>query len=454
MSVDETPTDFSVITDPDTMKTTSLGSVTGLLCFRLGDTIFPAPQGSRLVLSNMESWLFRLGSMALQVDNVAMFRFMDGSERLWARSLGDGRVVLQGLDGSAGRTRTDCLIVRMADFVQAILMAADKAVDVARARDWESRSRERIADMAERIWRWKDVAVWGGDPSPVPTGNSPDPASYGLPPVPTAEELRTDMAHILNCHTVGGSEATPGKTLFPASMDERQIEVAIRQAYAEGGINWQNGVHLRVRQIPEVMPTREDDDLEIEMWVNPVTKTIETAFPAPWSEDDPSQKGKVKAIPADVRVVVDTNTLRRNAGGSITGVVYFRCGDTPLPDVQWRDFVVRLLTWWLKQVGRVLLVCHLSPGHLRDLRFMEHHLPMLLSGAGPNRLVLGRATDQGGMNTDECFIVETTALLQSLLSAAEEVLEAVDTRGWASPETEELTRIHGRLKDLRRRDFW
>lgn len=454
MSIDETPTDFGVVTDPDTMEASSPSHVTGLLCFRLGDTIFPYPGCRELILDVVGEWLFPLGPMVLQVDNVVMFYFMDTAEGLWARSLGDGRVVLQGLYDDAGRERTDSFIVRMADIAQAILTAADEVVEVARAHDWYPSRRELIANMAERIRGWRDVAVWGGDPSAVPTGWSPDAASYGLPPTPTAEELCIDMTHILNCHTVGGSEATPGKSLFPAHMDERQIEVAIRQAYAEACLDWLDGVHLWGRRMRDLAQVRKDDDLEIEMWVNPVTRTIETAFPVPWREDDPSQKRKVNAIPADVRVVVDTNSLRRNAGGSITGVVYFRCGDMPLPNARWRDFVVCELTWWLKEVAQDLLVRHVSPGRARVLRFMEHHVPMLLSGAGPNRVLLGREADQGSLRIDEGFIVETTALMQSLLSAAEEVLEAVETRGWASPETEELARIHGRLNDLKRQDFW
>jgi len=447
MGIDETPTEFSVVIDPDTMKATSPVHVAGCLCSRLGDTIFPDPRGHELVLPIMDSWLFALGSMVLQVDNVAMFRLMDSSEWLWAKSLGDGRVVLQGLYDDPGRERTDCFIVRMADVVQAVLTAADKVVDVARAHDWDPPRREKIANMAERIRGWKDVAVWDGDPSPVLTGQSPDTSGYGLPPVPTADELCIDMTHILNCHTVGGSEATPGKTLFPANMDERQIEVAIRQAYAEGWLDWRDGVHLWMTEM------REDGGLEIEMWVNPVTSTIETAFPVPRSEDGPSKKRRVKEIHADVRVVVDTNTLRRNAGGSITGVVYFRCGDTLLPDAQWRDFVVRVLTWWLKQEAGELLVRH-PPAGWRNLEFMEVSVPALLSVAGPNRPAVRQATYLAWPSSDEGFIMETIALLQSLLSAAEEVLEAVETRGWASPETEKLARIHRRLNDLRRRDFW
>jgi len=299
-----------------------------------------------------------------------------------------------------------------------------------------------MARMAERIRGWKDVLGWHGDPEPALTGQFPDAAGYGLPPVPTAEELCIDMKHILNSHTVGGSEATPDKSLFPAHMDERQIEVTIRQAYAEGEFSWPDGVHLWV--------TRKEAGLDMEMWVNTASKTVETAYPLHWGEDDLFEKRTVKKIPVDVRVVVDTNTLRVNTGGSITGTVFFRCGDALLPGDHWRDFVVRLLTWWLKQVARELLVNPIP--YYRDLQFMEANLVVRLWGVGPNRLELAPTTSLGWRSPDECFIVETTTLMQSLLSAAEEVLGVVEARGWASPETEELARIHRRLKELTHRE--
>jgi len=61
------------------------------------------------------------------------------------------------------------------------------------------------------------------------------------------------------------------KDLFPESMSRTQVERAVRQAYRFGKKVGSQGDRALVRG--------QHDGLTIEMWVNRVTKTIETAYP-------------------------------------------------------------------------------------------------------------------------------------------------------------------------------
>jgi len=89
--------------------------------------------------------------------------------------------------------------------------------------------------------------------------------------LPAWKKIQIDMEHILSGHTVGGSRVSNAKTLFPARMNESEIEKAIREAYKNGKkVSSQDG---------SVLIRGTSGKLTIEMWVNLETKTIETAYP-------------------------------------------------------------------------------------------------------------------------------------------------------------------------------
>lgn len=152
----------------------------------------------------------------------------------------------------------------------------------------------------------------------------------------------------------------------------------------------------------------------------------------------------MKKMAADVDIVVDTSTLRLTAAGSVTGVVHFRFGETAFPEEKWRDFVVRLLTWWLKSLARMRLRIH----KYHEFRFMEADFVVdgFWDGVG-NPMLSGRSFREWP-GTNDRFAVEPGQLAQSLLSASEEVLGAVEAHGWRSPEIDEFARILRRVKEL------
>jgi RHS repeat-associated protein len=89
--------------------------------------------------------------------------------------------------------------------------------------------------------------------------------------LPSYKDINIDMEHITSGHTEGGSRVSPNKDLFPKTMSEKAIERAVREAY-------KNGSKLAT-QGERVLVEGKGAGLTIRMWVNKVTRTIESAWP-------------------------------------------------------------------------------------------------------------------------------------------------------------------------------
>lgn len=74
--------------------------------------------------------------------------------------------------------------------------------------------------------------------------------------------------------TIEGARAVQSglKDLFPKDWSAKQIETAIRQAY-------RNASKAGASQGDRVLLSGKGSGLKIEMWVNTVTKVIESAWP-------------------------------------------------------------------------------------------------------------------------------------------------------------------------------
>ena len=90
--------------------------------------------------------------------------------------------------------------------------------------------------------------------------------------LPSWRKIRLDMEEIASGHMPGGSRVSARKDLFPANMNEAQVERAVREAYRYGERVRFQGDRVLVRG-----QTR--DGLEIKIWVNTRTREIETAWP-------------------------------------------------------------------------------------------------------------------------------------------------------------------------------
>ncbi len=81
------------------------------------------------------------------------------------------------------------------------------------------------------------------------------------------------MAHVLDRHTSAGATAIQRNmtSLFPDSMNAKQIERAIKDAYRNASKIATQGDRILLQGMSGKM--------KIEMWLNKVTKVIETAYP-------------------------------------------------------------------------------------------------------------------------------------------------------------------------------
>lgn len=94
--------------------------------------------------------------------------------------------------------------------------------------------------------------------------------------LPSWKKVNIDMGEVLSGHTVSGTRAIQssmsgkGKDIF-SNMTETQIEKAIRQAYRYGKKLETQGDRTFI--------SGNYGGLTIQMWVNTITNTIETAWP-------------------------------------------------------------------------------------------------------------------------------------------------------------------------------
>lgn len=91
------------------------------------------------------------------------------------------------------------------------------------------------------------------------------------PNLPAESDLVVDMDHIAERHIEGG-RLIHGRDVFPTGMTREQVERAIREAYRGAKkVKSQTGGQLKLQG--------EAAGMVIEMYVNTVTKEIETAYP-------------------------------------------------------------------------------------------------------------------------------------------------------------------------------
>jgi len=91
--------------------------------------------------------------------------------------------------------------------------------------------------------------------------------------LPAWKKIAIDMEHIASGHMAGGTRVSNLKTLFSNYMSEKQVEMAVRNAYK----NVTDKLQTQGERI--LLRGKTDSGLIIEMWVNTSTKTIETAYP-------------------------------------------------------------------------------------------------------------------------------------------------------------------------------
>jgi RHS repeat-associated protein len=91
--------------------------------------------------------------------------------------------------------------------------------------------------------------------------------------LPAWKSIGIDMEHIASGHMVEGSRVSKLKTIFPEGMNPNQVERTVRSAY-------QNVTDKLLTQGDRTLLRGvSSSGLQVEMWLNKSTKTIETAYP-------------------------------------------------------------------------------------------------------------------------------------------------------------------------------
>ena len=124
----------------------------------------------------------------------------------------------------------------------------------------------------------------------------------------------------------------------------------------------------------------------------------------------------------DVSVHIDLASIRQSKSGSIMGRIAFRFGDLWFPEVDWSDFPVVILEWWLSALD----------GGGQELLFMD----------GPFSVILDRAARAARLIWGEvpgtAVHVDFDELLRSVQRAARSAIKRCDELAVTGPDVEAL----------------
>jgi hypothetical protein len=132
-------------------------------------------------------------------------------------------------------------------------------------------------------------------------------------------------------------------------------------------------------------------------------------------------------------VIVVEDSIVRSRSGLITSVAYIDFETHQFPSVDWDDFVVVILSWWLPAL------VDLVGGNKSkaELRFMD--APLLVSiRSEPDGRFTFRCIEEPGRGRQFEADGSPTVLLRSLLSAALRIHEFCERNRWHSRDIQHL----------------
>lgn len=135
-------------------------------------------------------------------------------------------------------------------------------------------------------------------------------------------------------------------------------------------------------------------------------------------------------------MVVEEESLELSELGSITGVIYLAFDRSGFPDMNWSDFPVVILSWWLGSAETLL-----DEGSIgTDFRFMDGPFLLETVRAGRGSVRLNCVRDAS--NKQVLVSLQTTAaeFTAELLHAAKMLERTCLERGWRTEDTLALSR--------------
>jgi hypothetical protein len=141
-----------------------------------------------------------------------------------------------------------------------------------------------------------------------------------------------------------------------------------------------------------------------------------------------------------IGVVLDT--LTRSSSGNITGIIHVEADGFVFPEVEWDDFVVIILGWWLNDI------IGLISGSTKNCscQFMDGPLQFNIEVKDPKKWMIQFVIRR--LKGDECLWEGTFApqeIVVAVSSAAESVINLCRERGWASTDITSLIENHSAM---------
>lgn len=129
-------------------------------------------------------------------------------------------------------------------------------------------------------------------------------------------------------------------------------------------------------------------------------------------------------------------TIEQSGRGAILGDIWFEISEKAFPSDDWNDFVVDILTWWLKEVT---LLKEQKPGKVHKLLFMDGPFLINLERESNDEVRVEchyeRTTGFETLLVDHCQVSE---IWNEILSASRRILDFIDGRGWDTIEIQRL----------------
>ncbi len=137
-----------------------------------------------------------------------------------------------------------------------------------------------------------------------------------------------------------------------------------------------------------------------------------------------------------IEIVTRPESIEHHGNGTTTGIVYWKIGEVSFPDNAWNDFIVVIMTWWLKSIGQLVKRSTTS----ETLRFMDGPFTVICSTQEYQVECQMVDNRKSRPVIEVCWKGSTTSLAMTLLMAAEEVVQTCATLQADNSDIDELKR--------------
>lgn len=139
-----------------------------------------------------------------------------------------------------------------------------------------------------------------------------------------------------------------------------------------------------------------------------------------------------------VEIIVDYSSLTISSRKSILGDVYWKVGNRFFPEEGWNDFVIVIMSWWLKTINNI------KNGQLKsNYEFIFMDGPLFITSTKISEEILKLEFIKDKRDSQEIYftaLCNINQLQKSLLNASKGILDDIKIKKWHSDDIEELKR--------------